>query len=83
MEDLLYRRLRAAWFLPAECDELVDRCAALMGDALGWDDGRRGREVAAVRARLDAELAFLGASADLRAPASAAEEQPAAGVRMA
>jgi len=83
MEDLLYRRLRAAWFLPAECDELIERCAVLMGDALGWDDARRAREVAAVRARLDAELAFLGAGADSRAPEPAAAAQPATVVRMA
>jgi glycerol-3-phosphate dehydrogenase len=58
LEDVLYRRLRAAWFLPAERDELIQRGGRVMAERLGWDDGRLGREREAVRARLDQELAF-------------------------
>jgi len=58
LEDTIYRRLRAAWYLPNECDELLERSATVMGESLGWDDARRALEVAATRARLAAELAF-------------------------
>jgi glycerol-3-phosphate dehydrogenase len=59
LEDAIYRRLRAAWYLPDELRELLAGAAAVMGELLGWDDARRAAEIAATRARLDAELAFV------------------------
>jgi glycerol-3-phosphate dehydrogenase len=58
LEDVLYRRLRAAWYLPGERAALVEPCAALMAPALCWDAARVAREIADTRARLASELAF-------------------------
>ena len=58
LEDLIYRRLRAAWFLPREVEGLLQPCAALMTKLLGWSDGRRADEVERVRALMADELAF-------------------------
>jgi glycerol-3-phosphate dehydrogenase len=58
LEDVLYRRLRAAWYLPGEITALVEPCAALMAPALCWDAARVAREIAETRARLEAELVF-------------------------
>jgi glycerol-3-phosphate dehydrogenase len=60
LEDLIYRRLRAAWFAPGERDRLLAPAAALMGEALGWSQERQGAEIDRVRARLAQELAFKG-----------------------
>jgi glycerol-3-phosphate dehydrogenase len=59
LEDVVYRRLRAAWYLPNECEDLLERAAELMGELLGWDAARRTRELAATGARLAAERAFV------------------------
>ena len=58
LEDLIYRRLRAAWFLPREVEGLLQPCAALMAKLLGWSDCRRADEVERVRALMVDELAF-------------------------
>ncbi len=58
LEDLIYRRLRAAWFLPREVGGLLQPCAALMAKLLGWSDSRRADEVERVRALMADELAF-------------------------
>jgi glycerol-3-phosphate dehydrogenase len=55
LEDAVYRRLRAAWFLPRERDDLLERVAEVMAGMLGWDAARRDREIAATRAQFDAE----------------------------
>ena len=60
LEDLIYRRLRAAWFAPEERDRLLAPAAALMGEALGWSPERQRAEIERVRARLAQELAFKG-----------------------
>ena len=60
LEDLIYRRLRAAWFAPEERDRLLAPAAALMGQALGWSTERQAQEVAQTRARIAQELAFKG-----------------------
>ncbi len=69
LEDLLYRRLRAAWFAPAERDALLAPAAALMGQALGWSPERQAQEVAQTKARIAQELAFKGLEAVPRAVA--------------
>lgn len=58
LEDVVYRRTRAAWFRPGECDGLLAPAAARMGALLGWDAAEQERQRAAVRARIDDELAF-------------------------
>lgn len=58
LEDVVYRRLRAAWFLPMEVEGLMPRCASLMGSALGWTEGRVAEEIQRVRSRLSEELRF-------------------------
>ena len=58
LEDLVYRRTRAAWYTPAERDDLVAPAASLMGDLLGWDEARTAAEIDAVRDRFASELQF-------------------------
>jgi glycerol-3-phosphate dehydrogenase len=58
LEDLIYRRLRVAWFLPEEQDEIVRGAADVLARQRGWDDVRRDAEIRQVRERLAAELAF-------------------------
>lgn len=56
--DVVYRRTRIAWYVPAHRDALMAAIAQHMADRLGWDPARHEREVAAVRTRFDDELAF-------------------------
>lgn len=58
LEDLVYRRTRAAWYTPAEREDLVAPAASLMADLLGWDETRTADEVESVRARFASELQF-------------------------
>jgi len=58
LEDVLYRRLRVAWYQPDERAELVERVAGVMAGQRGWDPVQCAAEVAAVRERLAAELDF-------------------------
>jgi glycerol-3-phosphate dehydrogenase len=58
VEDLLYRRTRAALYLPVLRERLLEPMAERMGARLGWDAERIAEEVAEARARLCAELAF-------------------------
>ena len=58
VEDVIYRRTRAAWFVPHEREDLAPRVADHMADRLGWDDARRDAELTAVRTRFAAELEF-------------------------
>lgn len=58
LEDLVYRRTRAAWYTPAERDALIDPAASLMADLLGWDESRTTAETEAVRTRFASELQF-------------------------
>ncbi len=59
LEDVIYRRTRAAWFVPAERDDLTIAVGGLMATKLGWDDERRDLEVEAVRRRIADEMAFM------------------------
>lgn len=58
LEDVIYRRTRAAWFVPAEREQLATAAADLMANRQGWDATRRADELATVRARFADELAF-------------------------
>jgi glycerol-3-phosphate dehydrogenase len=58
VEDVIYRRIRSALYVPEARDRGVLPVAARMAALLGWDDARRQREIDAVRARLASDLAF-------------------------
>ena len=58
LEDIIFRRTRAAWYLPDERDRLVPAVAARMAQNLSWDEKRVETEVAAVQALLADELSF-------------------------
>jgi glycerol-3-phosphate dehydrogenase len=57
LEDLLYRRTRLPLY-DLDAREAIEPLAALLGDALGWDEARRRDEIAQVHARLDDDLGF-------------------------
>ena len=59
LEDLLYRRLRTAWYVPSAREAAVLPASERMAALLGWNDERRRSEALRVRARLAAELDFL------------------------
>lgn len=58
LEDLIYRRTRAAWYSPAEREAVLVPAAERMGALLGWDEAERTARIAATRARFEDELAF-------------------------
>ncbi len=58
LEDLIYRRTRAAWYSPAERDALLAPAAERMAALLGWDTGEQQRQIAAVRQRFAEEMTF-------------------------
>jgi glycerol-3-phosphate dehydrogenase len=60
VEDVLYRRLRIAAFVPAARDASVGRIADRLAQLLGWSDERTRTELAGVRSRLAADLQFRG-----------------------
>jgi len=62
VEDVVYRRLRTAFFVPGAREESVAPTASRMAALLGWDAGRTRREIEGVRARLATDLAFLAES---------------------
>ena len=60
LEDLIYRRLRAAWFSPQKSGIAFWPPRQRTGEALGWSPERKSAEIERVRARLAHELAFKG-----------------------
>jgi len=58
LEDVLYRRIRSALFVPEAREASVGRAAERLAELLGWSDERRQSEIDGVRARLAADLAF-------------------------
>jgi len=58
LEDVLYRRTRAALYSPAESLELVAPVAEIMAQRLGWSEDRQAEEVAHVNKLLAADLSF-------------------------
>ena len=57
LEDVYYRRTRAAWYDPA-ADDVLDPMARRLAARLGWDDTRIAAEIATCRSLRQAELAF-------------------------
>lgn len=70
--DVVYRRLRVAWFVPRHRRELATAIAERMAGLAGWSDERLTSELASVRRRFEDELAFTpqeaGASRMVIAP---------------
>jgi glycerol-3-phosphate dehydrogenase len=62
LEDVLYRRLRTAWYVPGARAESVEPIAQRMAELLGWDSERVAREIGSARSRLAADLSFLAES---------------------
>ena len=58
LEDVLYRRTRAAWYRPQERERLVEPAATVMAAKLGWNAERISAEVEHVKARYADELTF-------------------------
>ena len=58
LEDVLYRRTRAALYAPAESAGLVEPIAELMADELNWSATRREEEIKHVNRLLAADTAF-------------------------
>ncbi len=58
LEDLLYRRLCSALYVPASREAAVSAAAAQMATLLGWSDAQREAEIARVRGRLAEDLCF-------------------------
>jgi glycerol-3-phosphate dehydrogenase len=59
LEDLLYRRLRTAWYLPSAHEAAVEPAADRMAVLLAWSTDRRRLEIDRVRARSAEDLGFL------------------------
>jgi glycerol-3-phosphate dehydrogenase len=62
LEDVLYRRTRAALYEPSVREALIEPIADRMADRLGWSSARREQEITTARERLCRDLAFLGES---------------------
>lgn len=58
LEDLIYRRTRAAWYSPAEREALLTPAAERMATLLGWDAAEQSRQIEAVRQRYQQEMSF-------------------------
>jgi glycerol-3-phosphate dehydrogenase len=62
LEDVLYRRTRAALYEASVREALVEPIADRMAERLGWGGARREQEIATTREQLARELDFLGES---------------------
>ncbi len=51
LEDVIYRRTRAAYYRPQEVAGLIEPVSLLMAELLGWTDEKRAQESALVRER--------------------------------
>jgi len=58
VEDVLYRRIRSALFVPEAREASVSRIGARLAALLGWSRERRQAEADRARARLEADLEF-------------------------
>ncbi len=63
LEDVVYRRLRVAWFVPQRRWELATAISERMAGLAGWSDERLDAELASVHSRFDDELAFMSEAA--------------------
>jgi len=59
LEDVVYRRTRAAWFAPAERAPLSIAVADRMAARLGWSSEQRDAEIAATEQHFADEMAFM------------------------
>jgi glycerol-3-phosphate dehydrogenase len=59
VEDVVYRRLRTAFYTENTREASIVPVADAMAKLLGWTEERKRREVAGVRARLAEDLSFL------------------------
>jgi glycerol-3-phosphate dehydrogenase len=60
VEDVVYRRTRAALYEPEAARRIVQPVAEHMGELLGWDGQRIGEEAEETRGRLASDLSFGG-----------------------
>jgi glycerol-3-phosphate dehydrogenase len=60
LEDVLYRRTRAAWYDPGARQVLVEPITERMSGLLGWGPSRASEQEASVRTRMESERSFLG-----------------------
>jgi glycerol-3-phosphate dehydrogenase len=58
LEDVIYRRLRVAYYVPDAREAALEPVAERMGRLLGWSDEHKRHEIAHTRARLAADLDF-------------------------
>lgn len=58
LEDVIYRRLRAAWFLPDEVQSLLGHAGGMLNERLGWKRGEIDSQTSLIRRRLADELGF-------------------------
>lgn len=58
LEDVIYRRTRAAWYSPAEREALLQPAAQRLAELLGWSEAEQARQLEAVRQRYREEMAF-------------------------
>jgi len=77
--DVVYRRLRVAWFAPRHRWELATAIAERMAVLVGWPDERLSAELAGVRCHFDDELAFMSQAAGASRTASASRASGASG----
>lgn len=59
LEDVLYRRTRAALYEPEQVPGIIEPAAQLMARELGWNTEKRDAEIAAARARFEADRNVL------------------------
>jgi glycerol-3-phosphate dehydrogenase len=59
LEDVVYRRTRAALYQPEEAAAILPRLAELMGAELGWTEDKKTREIVQVKALLNADKTSL------------------------
>lgn len=64
LEDVIYRRLRAAWYLPTQRTRLATQVADLIAPLLGWTPQQTQQELEAVTRRFDYELAAVATRPD-------------------
>ena len=64
LEDVVYRRTRAALYSARECRKLIEPVSLELQARLGWNDAERCEQVEGVRARLASDLSFTSEPSD-------------------
>lgn len=59
LEDILYRRTRAALYLPTEAVDIVLPVADMMAAELGWSERHKAQEIERVKVLLNADLSAV------------------------